>query len=90
MQEPVPTPLKHSLVVVQAIWVWNELLIALLFLQNENSRTLIAGLTQFQGRFSTNEPLILAGALLSILPVVVLYLSGQRFFVRGLTAGIGK
>ena len=70
--------------------VWNELLIALLFLQNENSRTLMAGLTQFQGRFSTNEPLILSGALLSILPVVVLYLSGQRFFVRGLTAGIGK
>jgi ABC-type glycerol-3-phosphate transport system permease component len=50
----------------------------------------MAGLTQFQGRFSTNEPLILAGALLSILPVVVLYLCGQRFFVRGLTAGIGK
>jgi len=79
-----------TLVVVQAIWVWNELLIALLFLQNEHSRTLMAGLTQFQGRFSTNVPLILAGALLSILPVVVVYLSGQRFFVRGLTAGIGK
>jgi raffinose/stachyose/melibiose transport system permease protein len=75
---------------VQAIWVWNELLIALVFLQNEGSRTLMAGLTQFQGRFVTNEPLVLAGALLSILPVVALYLSGQRFFVRGLTAGIGK
>jgi raffinose/stachyose/melibiose transport system permease protein len=50
----------------------------------------MAGLTQFQGRYVTNEPLVLAGALLSILPVVVLYLSGQRFFVRGLTAGIGK
>ena len=53
-------------------------------------RTLMAGLTQFQGRFVTNDPLVLAGALISILPVVVLYLSGQRFFVRGLTAGIGK
>ena len=70
--------------------MWNELLIALVFLQDESSRTLMAGLTQFQGRFATNEPLVLAGALISILPVVVLYLSGQRFFVRGLTAGIGK
>ena len=87
---PLSGAATFTLVVVQAIWVWNELLIALLFLQNENSRTLMAGLTQFQGRFSTNEPLILAGALLSILPVVVLYLCGQRFFVRGLTAGIGK
>ena len=34
--------------------------------------------------------LVLAGALVSIAPVVLLYLSGQRFFVRGLTAGIGK
>ena len=43
--------------------MWNELLIALVFLQNESSRTLMAGLTQFQGRFATNEPLVLAGAL---------------------------
>jgi ABC-type glycerol-3-phosphate transport system permease component len=87
---PLSGAASFTLIVVQAIWVWNELLIALVFLQNESSRTLMAGLTQFQGRYVTNEPLVLAGALLSILPVVVLYLSGQRFFVRGLTAGIGK
>ena len=79
-----------TLVIVQAIWVWNELLIALVFLQDESSRTLMAGLAQFQGRYATNQPLVLAGALVSIAPVVLLYLSGQRFFVRGLTAGIGK
>jgi ABC-type glycerol-3-phosphate transport system permease component len=79
-----------TLVVVQSIWVWNELLIALVFLQDENSRTLMSGLAQFQGRYATNQPLVLAGALISIAPVVLLYLSGQRFFVRGLTAGIGK
>jgi ABC-type glycerol-3-phosphate transport system permease component len=87
---PLSGAATFTLVVVQAIWVWNELLIALVFLQNESARTLMAGLTQFQGRFATNEPLVLAGALISIAPVVVLYLSGQRFFVRGLTAGIGK
>ncbi len=55
-----------TLVIVQAIWVWNELLIALVFLQTDNSRTLNAGLAQFQGRYSTNQPLVLAGALVSI------------------------
>ena len=79
-----------TLVVVNAIWVWNELLIALVFLQDENTRTLMAGLTQFQGRYNTNTPLVLAGSVISILPIILLYLSGQRFFVRGLTAGIGK
>jgi ABC-type glycerol-3-phosphate transport system permease component len=87
---PLSGAATFTLVIVQAIWVWNELLIALVFLQNENSRTLIAGLTQFQGRYSTNQPLVLAGALISIAPIVLLYLAGQRFFVRGLTAGIGK
>ena len=87
---PLSGAASFTLIIVQAIWVWNELLIALVFLQSESSRTLMAGLTQFQGRFVTNQPLVLAGALLSIAPVVLLYLSGQRFFVRGLTAGIGK
>jgi raffinose/stachyose/melibiose transport system permease protein len=87
---PLSGAAAFTLVVVQSIWVWNELLIALVFLQNDSARTLMAGLAQFQGRYSTNQPLVLAGALVSILPVVLLYLSGQRFFVRGLTAGIGK
>jgi raffinose/stachyose/melibiose transport system permease protein len=87
---PLSGAASFTLIVVQAIWVWNELLIALVFLQNDNARTLMAGLAQFQGRYATNQPLVLAGALVSIAPVVLLYLSGQRFFVRGLTAGIGK
>jgi raffinose/stachyose/melibiose transport system permease protein len=87
---PLAGAATFTLVIVQAIWAWNELLIALVFLQTDNARTINAGLAQFQGRYSTNQPLILAGALISIAPVVLLYLSGQRFFVRGLTAGIGK
>jgi raffinose/stachyose/melibiose transport system permease protein len=87
---PISAAATFTLVIVNSIWVWNELLIALVFLQDENRRTLMAGLTLFQGRYATNEPLVLAGAFLSILPVILVYLAGQRFFVRGLTAGIGK
>jgi raffinose/stachyose/melibiose transport system permease protein len=72
------------------IWVWNELLFALVFLQDNDQRTVMAGLTLFQGRFATNEPLMMAGAFLSILPLLVLYLASQKFFIRGMTAGIGK
>jgi len=79
-----------TLAVVNLLWAWNELLIALVFLQDENRRTLMAGLTLFQGRYATNQPLVLAGVFVSILPVLAVYLAGQRFFVRGMTAGIGK
>jgi raffinose/stachyose/melibiose transport system permease protein len=87
---PLSGAATFTLVIVQSIWVWNELLIALVFLQDESSRTLMSGLAQFQGRYATNQPLVLAGALVAIAPIVLLYLAGQRFFVRGLTAGIGK
>ena len=87
---PISAVATFTLMIVNAIWVWNELLIALVFLQDENRRTLMAGLTLFQGRYATNEPLVLAGVLISILPVILVYLAGQRFFVRGMTAGIGK
>ncbi len=87
---PISAAATFTLVIVNGIWVWNELLIALVFLQDENRRTLMAGLTEFQGRYATNQPLVLASAFVSILPVVLVYLAGQRFFVRGLTAGIGK
>ena len=87
---PLVVPALVTLVVVNVLWVWNELLIALVFLQNNEMRTIMSGLAMFQGRYNTNQPLIMAGSLLAMLPTVLLYLFGQRYFVKGLTAGIGR
>jgi ABC-type glycerol-3-phosphate transport system permease component len=87
-------PLSRSafvtLVVVLVLFVWNELLIALIFLQKEELTTLVVGLIRFQGRFRINQPVILAGIFASLVPMVIIYLIGQRFFVKGLTAGALK
>lgn len=87
---PLSRPALATIAVVNAVWAWNELLVALVFLQDESQRTLMAGLTLLQGRYVTNQPLVLAVAVLSILPVAIFYLLTQRSFVRGLTAGMGK
>jgi len=87
---PISGASTVTLVIVNAIFVWNELLIALVFLQSNSSRTLMAGLSLYQGRYVSNEPLLMAAAFMSILPLGVLYAFAQRFFVRGLTAGMGK
>ncbi len=50
----------------------------------------MAGLTAFKGRFFLNQPLIMTGALIATIPMVVVYVAGQRFFVRGLVAGAVK
>ncbi len=87
---PLSAPALLTSIVVNAFWVWNELLIALVFLQSNESRTLVAGLTLFQGQFQVNEPLIMTGALIATIPMLLLYLFGARFFIRGLVAGSGK
>lgn len=87
---PLAKPALVTIAIVNVIWAWNELLIALVFLQGEGQRTLMAGLTLLQGRYATNQPLVLAVATLSIIPVALFYVISQRTFVRGLTAGIGK
>jgi ABC-type glycerol-3-phosphate transport system permease component len=87
---PLAAPAIVTVMVVNAVWVWNELLIAVVFLQDNDARTLTAGLTFFQGRFLTNDPLVMTGALIASAPMLAIYIAGQRFFIRGLSAGFGK
>lgn len=77
-----------TLAVVNALWVWNELLIALVFLQSQASLTLMAGLTGFQNRYNLNIPVVMAGLSLATLPIFALYLFGQRYFTRGLSGSL--
>jgi ABC-type glycerol-3-phosphate transport system permease component len=79
-----------TLAVVNLLWVWNELLIALVFLQDDTKKTLMVGITGFQSRYNLDVPAIMSGLTLATLPVVTLYVFSQRFFVRGLVSGAVK
>jgi ABC-type glycerol-3-phosphate transport system permease component len=87
---PLAIPALVTVATVQALWVWNEVLIAVVFLQSEELRTLMVGITLFQSRFTLNIPLVMAGMAWATIPMVALYLLGQRFFIRGMTAGAVK
>lgn len=84
---PLSVPALITVMIVQALWVWNEVLIAVIFLQEESLRTLMVGLTIFNSRYRVEVPIVMAGMLLGTIPMLLVYLAGQRFFVRGLTAG---
>ncbi len=84
---PVSLPALVTVATVQALWVWNEVLIAVIFLQRDDLRTLMVGITIFRSRYHLDIPLVMAGMLWATIPMVLLYLAGQRFFIRGLTAG---
>jgi ABC-type glycerol-3-phosphate transport system permease component len=87
---PLSAPALVTLVVVNGLWVWNELLIALVFLPSDELKTLMVGVTVFQSKYNLNVPVTMAGMLLASMPMFLVYLFGQRFFIRGLTAGAVK
>lgn len=84
---PLSGPPVATLVVVNLLWAWNELLLALVFLQADEKKTLMVGITGFQSRYSLDIPTVMAGMVVATLPLVAAYMFGQRFFIRGLTAG---
>jgi raffinose/stachyose/melibiose transport system permease protein len=87
---PLAAPALVTLALVNALFVWNDLLIALVLLQKEELRTLMVSVSQFRSRFDVDTPRMMAGLVLASWPAIVLYILGQRYFTRGLMAGAGK
>jgi ABC-type glycerol-3-phosphate transport system permease component len=84
---PLALPAVVTQLLVNLLFVWNELLVVLIFLQSDERKTLAAGITVFQGRFFRDTPLVMAASVIVAVPMVLVYLVGQRAFIRGLTAG---
>ena len=87
---PLSAPAVITMVVVNALWVWNELLIALIFLQKDEMKTVMVGVAAMRGRYYLDIPATMAGLLIATIPIILLYLFGQRYFIRGLVSGAVK
>ena len=87
---PLSAPALVTLLVVNSLYVWNDLLIAIIFLQDDAKRTLMAGISVFQGRYNNQVPLTMAGMVIASAPMLILYISFQKYFIRGLMAGAVK
>jgi multiple sugar transport system permease protein len=53
-------------------------------------RTLPIGLAQFQGMYQTDYNLLMAGSVMMILPMIIVFIAGQRYFVKGIQMGAVK
>lgn len=85
---PLSLPPLATLAIIDALATWNEFLIALVLISGKASRTVPIGLLQFQGEFSSQYTLLMAGVLISIIPVIIIFVFLQRYFVAGLAGGI--
>ncbi len=88
---PLSVPVLASFAIFQFLWVWNDLLIALVFLGGEpDVRVIALALNNLNGSRCHACHLLTAGAFITMVLPPVVFLSLQRYFVRGLTAGSVK
>jgi ABC-type glycerol-3-phosphate transport system permease component len=87
---PLAAPALSTMATLNFLWLFNELLFGLLIMQDDQNRTLPVGLAALQGQNTTPVPLLASGLLISLLPVLAVFVLAQRSLSRGLTAGAIK
>jgi raffinose/stachyose/melibiose transport system permease protein len=87
---PTARPAITTLALLFFMWSWNQFLLALILIQDPSERTAPAGLGYFIGQNTLDVPLLCAGTIIVIAPVVAVFLFAQRHFMRGLIAGAVK
>ena len=87
---PLSGPVLATLAIFVFQGVWNDFLWPLVVTTSENMRTIPVGLAAFVGQYSTAWDLLMAGSVIALLPVLVIYVLGQKWFVQGIAlSGMG-
>ena len=83
---PIAMPAVVSVGILNSVWMWNDLLLV----AGQDTQTLMVGVALFRGQHDVFVPLICAGLIIGMLPVISIYLAAQTQLIKGLTAGAVK
>lgn len=84
---PNATPALAALAIFTILAAWNDFLWPLVMTNSENMRVLSVGISSFQGQYSTDYPLLMAGAVLSTIPMVLMFIFLQKHLIAGISLG---
>lgn len=87
---PLTRPALAALGTLEVIFIYNDYFWPLLFIQSGDKLPVTTGLNNLQGQFLSNYNLLAAGAIITVIPTLIIYLALQRQFVAGLTLGASK
>jgi len=90
IQLPLATPALSALGILLFLWTWNQFLLPVVLVSDPLKRTVAGALTYFQGQYSMSLPLLNAGALIIILPTILVFVIFQRHFIKALLQGAVK
>ncbi|MET3293203.1 carbohydrate ABC transporter permease [Brevibacillus fluminis] len=80
---PMAKPAMATLAVFTFMGKWNEILSPVIYLVSEEKFTLPVGIMSLAGQFKTNDQLLVAGALISLVPILIVFLFAEKYFVEG-------
>jgi multiple sugar transport system permease protein len=87
---PLSGPVLATLAIFNFNATWNDFLWPLVITNTDTMRTIPVGLSSFQGQYSTEWHLLMAGSVIALLPVLLIYILAQKWFVQGITlSGMG-
>ncbi|MDQ8734653.1 carbohydrate ABC transporter permease [Paenibacillus sp. LHD-38] len=87
---PLLGPVTASMVVLQGLGIWNDFLMPMMVLPSGQAKTMIVELFYYVGEFSSRWDMIFAGTTMSLIPVLIAFLSLQKYFVKGVSSGAIK
>jgi multiple sugar transport system permease protein len=87
---PLSLSSMAALATLEFTWVFNDFLWALVLLRDVSKHPVTAGLAALKGQYTTDWPIIVAGAMLATIPTIFIFIFLQRYFIQGLTLGSGK
>jgi raffinose/stachyose/melibiose transport system permease protein len=87
---PLLKPVTASILIISCVYIWNDYQFAIFFLQDKSMHTITVSLASFFGTNQNNLNLVAAASILAMLPMTVLFLFLQKYFIAGLSAGSVK
>lgn len=86
---PLSKPIATTVVIMETIWTWNAFMLPLvLTLNNPASRTLAVGLYAFKGENTVDWTGIAAGGTIAVIPIIILFIFLQKYFVEGIAGAV--
>ncbi|MGL1890149.1 MAG: carbohydrate ABC transporter permease [Spirochaetaceae bacterium] len=88
---PLLLPITATVAILNSLWIWNDFLLPLLMLTNSDDYTILLSTNMLFGQYNNNDwSAILATLILAMLPVVILYLTLQKYITKGISDGAIK
>ena len=87
---PLLKPCTATAIILMGMWIWNDFLNPMYILGSTAGRTITTGIYNAIGAYTSQWNLVFANVILASIPIVILYLSMQKQFMEGLTAGAVK